>query len=487
MNKQNFFSLLIIMCCLCTTGVGQHCPWDGAYLLSIGAYSAQEPNAVIPNLQISLLDSLGEPLTRSFYQEGEWLEETFYLPQNPATTTHSGYIDNENPVHPGTIRFWFAEDKYTHVCGSWEKIGKMSLRIEDIDGAANGGHFETKTVPLAPAHFLSLCTDLTNWDSGPEGANLELFQPILVQLSPVSSPEDSPVEHILWTAQWSANDEYIAVGSSDSLLRIYAGDSYDLLQTFKMEGGVFRVRWHPSQPLLAVAAEGEGSCILNVSTKQRTPLPLPGGTGSRAVVWNPTGDQVLMADCEGVFSLWSLSGALLGKHKKENTMSYTAVDWHPEKAEWLAVSQKVRSITAKGELIKAIQVRPPEVLLLCVAWHPSGDFYVVGDYGNSDYEMPPLLQWRNAKGEVMFVSEISKAEYRNISWSPKGKTLATASDMLRVWSKKGKLLLESPSEHNLWGIDWSQDGKRIVTSDQEGVIGIWDAEGNRLKTWHWNP
>ena len=66
-------------------------------------------------------------------------------------------------------------------------------------------------------------------------------------------------------------------------------------------------------------------------------------------------------------------------------------------------------------------------------------------------------------------------------WNKKGTKLATASDALRIWNKKGKLVAQSKSTDDyLWGIDWSPDGKYIVTTSRKGVITIWDKKANKL-------
>jgi WD40 repeat protein len=75
----------------------------------------------------------------------------------------------------------------------------------------------------------------------------------------------------------------------------------------------------------------------------------------------------------------------------------------------------------------------------------------------------------------------SRAEYRNMSWTKDGKKLATASDALRIWNTDGDLITECPSEDNLWGVDWSPDGKFIITSSHNGHIRLWDNKGKLIR------
>lgn len=119
--------------------------------------------------------------------------------------------------------------------------------------------------------------------------------------------------------------------------------------------------------------------------------------------------------------------------------------------------------------------------MLCVKWHKSGDFFVIGDYGDKDRDYRALLQYWNSNGTLIKEIDISRSEYRNLSWTALGDKLATASDALRIWTKDGSLIAEGLSPDNLWGVDWSPDGKYIVTSSFEGHIKIWDSDAVLLK------
>ena len=119
--------------------------------------------------------------------------------------------------------------------------------------------------------------------------------------------------------------------------------------------------------------------------------------------------------------------------------------------------------------------------MLCVKWHKSGKYFVLGDYGDHDVNYKPMLQFWKANGTLIKQLDVSKKEYRNISWTKDGKKLATASDALRIWNKNGDLIAEGLSEDKLWGVDWSPNGKYIVTSSHNGHIRIWDRKANFIK------
>lgn len=160
--------------------------------------------------------------------------------------------------------------------------------------------------------------------------------------------------------------------------------------------------------------------------------------------------------------------------KKENTISNVAIDWHPSKNEFIVLSDSIRIYDSEGNMLKQFKHRKENVLMLCVKWHKSGKYFVLGDYGDHDYNYKPMLQFWDVNATLVRELNLSKAEYRNMSWMKNGRKLATASDALRIWNKRGNLIAEGLSEDNLWGVDWSPNGKFIITSSHNGHIRMWD-------------
>ncbi|MFK7946155.1 MAG: WD40 repeat domain-containing protein [Saprospiraceae bacterium] len=283
----------------------------------------------------------------------------------------------------------------------------------------------------------------------------------------------------LWDASWSNDGKYIAVGGDDNTLRIYDGESFKLISRDTLDGEIYRLRWHPTENILAIVGELEVIQLLNIETRES--IKLNPTAGSRAIAWNHDGQMIAIADYEGVLTIWSKQGTLLQTVYKERTMSYVAVDWHPCKNEIIALTGDVRIIDMKGQLLQRFKHRKEDVMLLCVEWHQSGNFFVIGDYGDNYKPYSSLLQFWNTKYELTKSDDIATAEYRNVNWSNDGDFLASASESLRIWSKDGKVLYEGKSAEKLWGIDWKSDGKYIVTSSENMTIKIWNSKAELVK------
>ena len=277
---------------------------------------------------------------------------------------------------------------------------------------------------------------------------------------------------ILWTADWHSSKNWIATGGDDSLIRIYDATNLKLVNAFRVNGMIRRLAWHPHTSRLAIATHNDALSILDVTTGRSVPLK-DITSGARAVGWNYNGDLLATADNDGLVRIWNARGVLLRTIRKKDDNSYFSLHWHPT-LNMLAVSgDDIRLMDTSGNTLKVIQHRKEQTGVLAVRWHPSGRFFVTGDYGHEEEGVKSILQFWKPDGTLIRIISDSKAEYRNIEWSPDGRYLATASDALRIRDENGNLLATGKSAALLWGISWNSKGDTIVTTGINGSIAFW--------------
>lgn len=301
----------------------------------------------------------------------------------------------------------------------------------------------------------------------------------------LSCQKKALVREILWTTAWSPDGQYIAVGGNQGDLKLFDGETFELIKTYPVEGVILsRLKWHPELPLLAVVTQDAEvvARILNIETE--TWIALEGlETSSRGVDWNPTGSLLAVSEFEGEVSVFTPEGKAVSRFMAD-PKSVTDLDWHPDKNIMVTVGSQIGVFNVNGDTINTFKSSDKEVLLLCVEWHDSGAFFVTGDYGNMDavgIENVRLQFW-NPNGKIRKDITNGKFEYRNIRWNPSATKLASASEALRIWSPEGNLLAESAvSEDLLWGVDWSPNGQYIVTASSQGNIVLWDSSANKIR------
>jgi len=290
-------------------------------------------------------------------------------------------------------------------------------------------------------------------------------------------------KQILWTADWSPNGEHIAIGGNVDSLKIYKHENFKIHTSIPVKNTVTRIKWHPSLNVIAVTTQlsESKSFIINLETNQKIELNSIAADGARGVDWNYTGEYLAVADNDGQILIYTIQGKLIKKISSHvnSAKSLTAIDWHPSKNIFATVGEFIFIMDIEGNLIKQIRHREQEELILSIAWHKSGDFFVTGDYG--DEINKSLLQFWTEQGELIKTMDVSKGEYRNLAWNAKGSRLASASDALRIWDVKGNLIAEGYSEDYLWGVSWNKKGDKIVTSSIAQNIVLWNNKAKKIK------
>jgi len=288
-----------------------------------------------------------------------------------------------------------------------------------------------------------------------------------------------------WAVDWHPNkDQFIVGGSNDSFLKLFSSNDYQQLKNYPYKGTITKTKWHPTKNKVAISVQDGKSkqAILNLDTDERILFDTITNEGARAIGWNRSGELLAIGDYEGYLNIFDEKGNALKKVDTKEK-SIIGLHWHPDENLIVAVGENVILYHYETDSLKRIVDRSEdiEVLMLSVAWHPNGKFFVTGDYGIPENNYPPLLQYWSYDGEKTKSIDVNKAEIRNIAWSADGDLLATASDKLRLWNKDGNLVAEQATKNLLWGIGWNKDGSKVAATDVERKIIVWDRDLNRLK------
>lgn len=292
-----------------------------------------------------------------------------------------------------------------------------------------------------------------------------------------------------WTASWSYDDKFAAISNSNGGLAIYETTNWRKIRSWTFKGTtVSKIKWNPKYPILAIAAfshEKEPAIIqLYDVAKNHIIRKLPDTIFGRGVSWSPTGEEVAFVGKRGRISLFSKSGKFRKALSFQNQGSLFDIDWHPTKNLLLAVEENIFIIDIdRDSLITTYDDGSKNKGILCCAWHPSGNFFVTGDYGHeNEGGEPSYLKYWNKEGILQKRIKESRFEYRNVKWSRDGKFLAAAADVLLILDEKGEIISKAKfDDNNLWGVEWNNKGDKILCSDQVGNVRVTDSKGTILK------
>lgn len=306
----------------------------------------------------------------------------------------------------------------------------------------------------------------------------------------VAGPQQKTQGFTVWTAGWSHDDRYAAVGNDKGLLTIYETGSWKKIREWQFPNTtITRVEWNPQYPLLAVASFTPGTAGADVvqlydAVNGRVLRMRPDSVQGRALSWSPDGNTIAFVGARGRISLYNKDGAFQRSLSYSNPRSLFEIDWHPQRNLLLAVEDDIYMIDMDADsLLATYNDGSQQKGILTAQWHPSGNFFATGDYGHeNEGGEPSYLRYFNANGTLLQQHRESKYEYRNVRWSRDGRWLAASGDVLLVYDEKGKLVSKTKfSNDNLWGLGWNSTGDRILSTDQDGNVRVTDINGQIIK------
>lgn len=314
-----------------------------------------------------------------------------------------------------------------------------------------------------------------------------LFSWMLHQANGVLAQSNTP--GIVWTVGWSHDDQYIAVGNEKGVLSIYATKDWKKIHTWQATGStITRIEWNPRSLVLAVAAVNHGTdSVIQLFDigKNKVIRRMPLAEQGRAISWSPDGERVAVVGNAGSIRIYRKNGTHLKTLSFRNQSSLFDIDWHPLKNVLLAVEENIFFIDIdRDSLLAKFDDGTTNKGILCCQWHPTGKFFVTGDYGHeNEGGDPSYIKYWKPDGTLIKTIKESKSELRNLRWSRDGKTLAAAGDGLLLFNDSGHLTAKRKlSKDNVWGIAWNKNGTKMLCSDQAGRVFITDSKGNLIRS-----
>ena len=156
---MRYILLLLLLLSVSAKAQVMHCGYDFTSYIVLDVHE-QGKKENIKNLRITIVDSLGRDLINVANTY------SFKNADKPLVFSSNYRIDDNNkPLAAGvtvTKERWFfpfAKDNYLLSVANTFPADRFSIKVEDVDGAENGGKFKTVILPLYSYNMYILCSN----------------------------------------------------------------------------------------------------------------------------------------------------------------------------------------------------------------------------------------------------------------------------------------------------------------------------------------
>ncbi|MDJ0695570.1 caspase family protein [Mastigocoleus sp. MO_188.B34] len=301
----------------------------------------------------------------------------------------------------------------------------------------------------------------------------------------------------VFSVAFGEDDQTLFSAGGDQTVRIWKRQN-NLLETLRSKSGVYSVKFNPQGNLLASANE-DGTIKIWQAHNGGLPKTLQGNNNAdiTSISFSPDGEILASGDSKGRVKLWQTHNgdmikSLKGHKHAINSLSFSrdgnilASASGDETVKLWDVKKHSSIATLKGHKSQVLSVDfSPNAnnILATASMDKTVKFWQL-----NITETPLRKEILRERVKVTLLKSLKKhtSQVNAVSFSPDGKTLASASSDLtiKLWKVKEGTLLKTLKGHNnsIWSINFSPNGQTIVSASDDQTVKLWSINGRELKT-----
>jgi WD40 repeat protein len=285
----------------------------------------------------------------------------------------------------------------------------------------------------------------------------------------------------VWTVSSSPNGKLVASGGEDMRLVLWDAASGEKVRTIgPVAGNLFYSSFSPDSKFLLADAASPGAGLWEVATGKKI-CEFPGHRAPvTSAAFTPDATKVLTGSRDRTLALWDVATHARLTPSEGHSCEISSVAFSPIGDTILTQSDDAALIAWDPHTGKALRrTNLPIGYSGGASLSPDGRMAISGGRGFIDVWDVSTMERKPGYSDPGFVVNA-------VAISPDGRTVLTASGNQIGWREfDGGTVLQTLEGHEqlVHSVAFSPDGKRAVSTSEDGTLGVWNLEtGKRLQT-----
>lgn len=280
---------------------------------------------------------------------------------------------------------------------------------------------------------------------------------------------------------WKPDSRQIVSGSQDGTLRIWDGQSGQMLRIIQISqeyvSRIISAKWSPDGKFIASIGRDDRSIqIWEAATGNLVATLFGHEDDVSAIAWKPDGTQIASSGFDNTLRFWDTQTFQALIHFDLEDAAHSLV-WNSNGQLLLSYFDSIAVWgTANSTSVAQLELQYRVIL---VDWRSNNEVYILSEDDANNTNNGVISSWNTLSGESKVVFAGERFRWAT-SWNFKDERLLVVdgeSNLYLVDLNTGEVLHTLNIHHNeITSLAWSPNGSRIASGHKSGKVLIWDAQ-----------